>query len=158
MMTWASPRAKAGSVPGRITMTSSPLLAVEEYSTVTTTTWAPFMRASVSQWLSGIFVEIQLLPQGVTRRSVRVPGVVVPPDPALGPLGAHAPHLGVEERQHVTEPVEAAEAQRPEERHPAAHLQGAGPRPFGPLPPDRVVALGQEELLARLARIRPGDG
>ena len=38
---------------------------MEEYSTVTTTTWAPFMRASVSQWLSGIFVEIQFIPQGM---------------------------------------------------------------------------------------------
>ena len=50
-------------MPGRITMTSSPLLAVALYSTVSTTTLVPFRRASVSQWLSGILVVIQFIPQ-----------------------------------------------------------------------------------------------
>jgi hypothetical protein len=65
-MTWASPRANAESVPGRITITSSPLFAVALYSTVITTTLVPLSRASVIQWLSGILVVIQFIPQ--TRR------------------------------------------------------------------------------------------
>jgi len=67
MITWARPRAKAGSVPGRITITSSPLFAVALYSTVTTTTLVPRSRASVIQWLSGIFVVIQFMPHTSSR-------------------------------------------------------------------------------------------
>ena len=44
-------------------MTSSPLFAVALYSTVTTTTFVPRRRASVIQWLSGILVVIQFIPQ-----------------------------------------------------------------------------------------------
>ncbi len=47
-------------------MTSSPLLAVAEYSQAITTTRTPFKRASVSQWASGIFVVIQFMPQTTT--------------------------------------------------------------------------------------------
>ena len=54
-------------------MTSSPLFAVALYSTVMTTTLVPLSRASVSQWLSGILVVIQFMPQ--TRTSCGVLGV-----------------------------------------------------------------------------------
>ena len=64
-MTLAKPRAKAGSLPGRIITTSSDLEATEEYSTVTDTILAPLTLASVSQWPSGILVEIQFIPQGI---------------------------------------------------------------------------------------------
>ena len=59
----ARPRASAGVVPGRTTITSSPLLAVAEYSQAITTTRVPFSRASVSQCASGILVVIQFMPQ-----------------------------------------------------------------------------------------------
>ena len=62
MITPAMPSASAGSVPGRMTRTSSALLAVALYSTVITTTFVPLRRASVIQWLSGIFVVIQFMP------------------------------------------------------------------------------------------------
>ena len=55
-MTLHSPSDSAGVVPGRTTMASSALMLVEEYSQAMTTTLVPLRRASVSQWVSGIFV------------------------------------------------------------------------------------------------------
>lgn len=65
-MTWEKPRASADVVPGRTTRAWSALLAVDEYSQAMTTTFVPLRRASVSQWASGIFVEIQFMPQTTT--------------------------------------------------------------------------------------------
>ncbi len=59
----AKPSASAEVVPGRTTITSSPLLEVAEYSQAMTTTRVPFSRASVSQCESGILVVIQFMPQ-----------------------------------------------------------------------------------------------
>jgi hypothetical protein len=62
-ITCDSPSASAGVVPGRTTITSSPLDAVAEYSQAMTTTLTPLRRASVSQCASGILVQIQFMPQ-----------------------------------------------------------------------------------------------
>ena len=43
--------------------TSSAFEQVELYSVLITTTLVPLIRASVSQWASGILVEIQFIPQ-----------------------------------------------------------------------------------------------
>jgi hypothetical protein len=67
--TWARPRAKAGSVPGRIRITSSALELLDWYSGAMVTTLAPCSLASVSQWPSGILVAIQFLPHRVMRRA-----------------------------------------------------------------------------------------
>jgi len=49
MSTWATPRAKAPSVAGRITMTSSALFEVLWYSVAIVMTFAPRSRASEIQ-------------------------------------------------------------------------------------------------------------
>ena len=64
--TWHMPSASAGVVPGRTTMTSSPLFAVALYSHAITTMRVPLRRASVSQCASGIFVVIQFIPHTST--------------------------------------------------------------------------------------------
>jgi hypothetical protein len=46
-----------------MTRTSSAILAVALYSTVMATTLVPLSRASDIQWLSGILVVIQFMPQ-----------------------------------------------------------------------------------------------
>ena len=63
MITLTMPSAKAGSVPGRTMITSSALLDVDlvlgrDRDDLT----SPCRRASVSQWASGILVEIQFMP------------------------------------------------------------------------------------------------
>ena len=54
-------------MPGRTTTTSSALFAVALYSALMTTTLVPFIRASVIQCESGIFVVIQFIPHTKSR-------------------------------------------------------------------------------------------
>jgi hypothetical protein len=137
-----------------------------------TTTFVPFMRASVSHLrrdpvhapghdhfrvLGERQIEVhRLLPRRhrVAGRQVGVPRVVVPAAAPERGVGADLAHVVVEERERVCEAVLPEDAGQAEERHPAAHLDRADAGALRGVDHQRIELLREEPLLARVSAVR----